>query len=331
MAIAPASDPLISRTSAASALVSRSMSRLPRLQRAEAAEIPPNRPSQNVAQPVNSVATPVRLSEPIAAAPSPAPPLLLAPTTPPSSIRPQSGAQQYQQRWAALQLGLTYTRMAADSFHPQWATATQQPTYEQWVSLLGNEARAMAAGQGSNRLSVLVGDSISQWFPVEQLSRDRFWLNQGISGDTSAGVLRRLSLFQNTRPTEIHLMVGINDLRRGASNADLLSNLSQIMQQLRQDHPQAQILVYSILPTRLPALPPERIYDINQNLEAIARQQKVAYVDLQRFFAEETSGILRHDLTTDGIHLSRQGYALWQWAIGYLTQPPQAIALDRQG
>ncbi|QKD84486.1 hypothetical protein HPC62_21905 [Thermoleptolyngbya sichuanensis A183] len=268
--------------------------------------------------------SPVQVAVASSSAPAPTltAPTLTAPVltdvVPTSRVRPQSGAQQYQQRWAALRQGRTYTRIAADSFAEQWINATEQPTYEQWVTLLGYEARAMAAGQGNNRLSVLVGDSISQWFPVEQLSRDRFWLNQGISGDTTAGVLRRLSLFQDTRPADIHVMVGINDLRRGVSNAEVLNNLSQIMQNLRQTHPQARIWIYSILPTRLPALPPERIFALNQNLEAIARQQQVAYVDLQRFFAEEPSGILRRDLTTDGIHLSRTGYALWQWAIGYL-------------
>ncbi|GAB4459409.1 MAG: hypothetical protein OHK0037_04770 [Elainellaceae cyanobacterium] len=271
-------------------------------------------PVQNVTQSVTTGRSPAQL----AAASSSAPVLLSSPAAPASRVRPQSGPQQYQQRWAALRQGLTYTRIASDSFAADWLDATEQPTYEQWVSLLRHEARAMAAGQGGNRLSVLVGDSISQWFPAEQLSRDRFWLNQGISGDTTAGVLRRLSLFQDTRPADIHLMVGINDLRRGATNAEVLNNLSQIMQELRQTHPQSRIWVYSILPTRLPALPPERIFELNQNLEAIARQEKVAYVDLQRFFAEESSGILRRDLTTDGIHLSRTGYALWQWAIGYL-------------
>ncbi|MFQ3617575.1 MAG: GDSL-type esterase/lipase family protein [Cyanobacteriota bacterium] len=261
--------------------------------------------------PMQTAAAPSPLSIPI---PIPT----LTEVAPARRLRPQSGAQQYQQRWAALQQGRTYTRIATDSFAEQWINATEQPTYEQWVNLLGYEARAMAVGQGNNRLSVLLGDSISQWFPVEQLSRDRFWLNQGISGDTTAGVLRRLSLFQGTRPADIHVMVGINDLRRGASNAEVLNNLSQIMQELRQAHPQARIWIYSILPTRLPALPPERIFALNQNLAAIARQQQVAYVDLQRFFAEESSGILRRDLTTDGIHLSRTGYALWQWAIGYL-------------
>lgn len=280
---------------------------------------PPTRPPQvGSAQTVTQSVTTRRSPAQLAAASSPAPVLLPSPAAPASRVRPQSGPQQYQQRWAALRQGLTYTRIASDSFAADWLDATEQPTYEQWVSLLRHEARAMAAGQGNNRLSVLVGDSISQWFPVEQLSRDRFWLNQGISGDTTAGVLRRLSLFQDTRPADIHLMVGINDLRRGATNAEVLNNLSQIMQELRQTHPQSRIWVYSILPTRLPALPPERIFELNQNLEAIARQEKVAYVDLQRFFAEESSGILRRDLTTDGIHLSRTGYALWQWAIGYL-------------
>ena len=286
-----------------------------------------NRPRLSQTRTVQSTTTgrsPVQIAAASSPAPVPAAPVPTVPlptqaeVVPASRLRPQSGAQQYQQRWAALRQGKTYTRIAPDSFAEQWINATEPPTYEQWVTLLRYEARAMAAGQGNNRLSVLVGDSISQWFPVEQLSRDRFWLNQGISGDTTAGVLRRLSLFQDTRPADIHVLVGINDLRRGASNAEVLNNLSQIMQELRQTHPQARIWVYSILPTRLPALPPERIFALNQNLAAIARQQQVAYVDLQRFFAEESSGILRRDLTTDGIHLSRTGYALWQWAIGYL-------------
>ncbi|WP_448603844.1 GDSL-type esterase/lipase family protein [Thermoleptolyngbya sp.] len=286
-----------------------------------------NRPRLSQTRTVQSTTTgrsPVQIAAASSPAPVPTAPMPTVPiptqaeVVPASRLRPQSGAQQYQQRWAALRQGRTYTRIAPDSFAEQWINATEPPTYEQWVTLLRSEARAMATGQGNNRLSVLVGDSISQWFPVEQLSRDRFWLNQGISGDTTAGVLRRLSLFQDTRPADIHVLVGINDLRRGASNAEVLNNLSQIMQELRQTHPQARIWVYSILPTRLPALPPERIFALNQNLAAIARQQQVAYVDLQRFFAEESSGILRRDLTTDGIHLSRTGYALWQWAIGYL-------------
>jgi lysophospholipase L1-like esterase len=204
--------------------------------------------------------------------------------------------------------------LPVDSFYESWSNATQQPTYEQWTGLLGQEARAIASGQGSNRLTVLVGDSLLLWYPPEQLSSDRLWLNQGISGDTTAGILRRLSAFSQTRPDTIHVMAGINDLRQGATDETVLTNLRQIMRQLRQTHPRAQIIVHSILPTRLAALPTERIHRLNQNIEAIAYQENVNYLDLQPNFIG-TDGILRRELTTDGLHLSRNGYAVLQAAL----------------
>jgi lysophospholipase L1-like esterase len=232
----------------------------------------------------------------------------------PSIPKPTTGSQLYQQRWAALRAGRIYTRLPASSYAETWLNATEQPTYEQWVNLLAQEAAVMANGQGENRLTVLLGDSLSLWLPMEQLSRDRFWLNQGISGDTTAGVLKRLSAFANTRPDAIHVMIGINDLRQGATDETVLNNARQIMQRLRQAHPNAHVLIYSILPTRLAALPSDRIRSLNQRLAYIARQEQVSFHDLQAHFID-AQGNLRRDLTTDGLHLSRDGYAVWHQAL----------------
>jgi lysophospholipase L1-like esterase len=229
-------------------------------------------------------------------------------------VRPLTGGQLYQQRRVALRAGRVYTRLPVSSYEQFWLNATMQPTYEQWVELLTAEAGAIARGQGSNRLTVLVGDSLYLWYPQEQLAGDRFWLNQGISGDTTTGVLQRLSAFSQARPDRIRVMVGINDLRRGATDEQVLSNLRQIMRQLQHSHPTAQIFVQSILPTRLVAIPASRIAGINDRLAAIAQQEGVNFVDLQSHFAD-TSGDLDSSLTTDGLHLNPQGYAVWQMAL----------------
>ncbi|NJN01757.1 MAG: lysophospholipase [Leptolyngbyaceae cyanobacterium SL_1_1] len=231
--------------------------------------------------------------------------------------RPHSGNQLYQQRRAALLQGQLYTRLSPDSFHSQWANASEQPVYSQWRQLLAQEASAMAAGQGQNRLTVVVGDSLSLWLPPEWLPTDQFWLNQGISGDTTAGILQRLSAFDQTRPTTIHLMAGINDLKNGATNSEVLSNLQQIVQKLRQTHPQAHIIVHSILPTRLASLPSDRIAALNQQIDTMTAQAGADFLDLQPSFKDE-QGILRRELTTDGLHLSPQGYRLWQVALAAL-------------
>lgn len=239
--------------------------------------------------------------------------------------RPVSGPQLYLQRWAALQAGQTYTRLPGDSFHSAWMQASRQPTYEDWKELLAREAQAIASGQGSNHLSILLGDSISLWFPQEGLPSGKLWLNQGISGDTSGGILERLWAFADTRPDTIYLLAGINDLRRGLSDNEILWNQRAIVRRLKATHPQAEIVIQSILPTRLTEIPNDRIGKINQKLAAIAREEGVRYMNLNALFADRF-GNLRSELTTDGLHLNQNGYRVWQQA---LHRAESWIALHR--
>jgi lysophospholipase L1-like esterase len=227
--------------------------------------------------------------------------------------RPTSGGQLYQQRMTSLRMGLMYTRLASDSFRSAWSKPVAQPTHSQWEKLLRQEAKMMAAGQGNNRLTVLLGDSHALWFPCDRLAQDRFWLNQGLSGDTTAGVLKRVSTFAESRPDTIHVMVGINDLRKGKSDKEILSNLQQIMQKLRQQHPKAQIFIHSILPTRLAAIPSNRVRWLNYNIASLTKQESVNYLNLQPAFTD-ADGSLRRNLTTDGVHLNARGYQVWQTA-----------------
>jgi lysophospholipase L1-like esterase len=204
----------------------------------------------------------------------------------------------------------------------------QQLTYEQWVDLLDKEAKA-AVKNKPDRLTVLAGDSLSLWFPPGLLPSDRTWLNQGISGETSAGLLKRLNLFEKTEPQAIFLMIGINDLVKGMSDQDLLENYQQIVRELKQSHPKSRIIVQSILPhanqstnekrERLLDISNERIHSLNQKIAAIAQSAKVSYLDLQPLFVDN-EGYLRSELTTDGLHLSSQGYLVWRSAIQTFSQ-----------
>lgn len=232
----------------------------------------------------------------------------------PSQQRPASGAQLYQQRRLALQSGQLYTRLPVDTFAAQWSRATAQPTHEDWLQLLDREAQAVAAGQGSNRLEVVVGDSLSLWLPADRLPRDRLWLNQSISGDTTRGVLQRVKAFANTQPTRIHLLAGVNDLKNGIPEADIVRNLQLTVQRLQQNHPQAQIIVYSVLPTRRVEIPNDRVQSLNRQLSRMIRQQGVEFRNMHNAF-QDSWGQLHADLTTDGLHLNAQGYAVWQRAL----------------
>ncbi len=201
--------------------------------------------------------------------------------------------------------------------------------YQQWLDILQKEAN-VATQKRPQRLSILAGDSLSLWFPIELLPEDRYWLNQGISGETSYGLLKRLDLFDRTQPQVIFVMIGINDLIRGVSDEVILDNQQQIIGYLRRVHPKTQIVIQSILPhgdkeatwegrEKLLAITNTRIRQLNQQLQNIAAKQGVKYFDLYPLFINQ-QGYLRPEFSTDGLHLSPTGYVVWRTALQIYSQ-----------
>ncbi|EAW34646.1 SGNH/GDSL hydrolase family protein [Lyngbya sp. PCC 8106] len=199
-----------------------------------------------------------------------------------------------------------------------------QWTYQEWVAQLEREAQAVAT-KPPKHLTVLAGDSLSLWFPPDLLPTGRTWLNQGISGETSTGLLKRLKALDMTQPETVFIMIGINDLIRGIDDQTLLNNYREIVRDLRWVHPNTQIVVQSILPhsaekatwesrDRLLAIPNSRIRQLNRELEAIAIAEGAVYLNLHPLFTDE-QGKLRPELSTDGLHLNDRGYLVWKSGI----------------
>lgn len=229
--------------------------------------------------------------------------------SPDQPLQPRSGSQLFAQRRAALLAGQVHTRLARDQFYPAWASAMPVPTRQQWRSLLVQEANQVR--NTDEPVGILLGDSLSLWFPSDRLPPTRLWLNQAISGENTGDILRRLSTFGQTRPQIVYLMAGVNDLKQGASDQRILQNLRLIVQRLRQQHPQTRIVVQSILPPRSLPIASQRIARLNQQLRTLARQQGADYLDVSARMVDP-DGYLRADLTTDGLHLNANGYAVWQ-------------------
>ena len=196
--------------------------------------------------------------------------------------------------------------------------------YQKWVNILKQEAEVVAEKKPRN-LTIMAGDSLSLWFPSELLPDNKTWLNQGISGEKTAGLLKRLNLFDKTTPESIFVMVGINDLIAGVNDATILENQRQILNYLREKHPKSKIVVQSILPhqgeqatwegkEKLLAIPNSRIRNLNQQLRTIAAKEDVKYLNLYPLFADK-QGNLRSKFTTDGLHLNPNGYLVWSSAL----------------
>ena len=202
-------------------------------------------------------------------------------------------------------------------------------TYEQWLEVLKQEAAAVAKKQ-PERLTVLLGDSLSLWFPADQLPVDRLWLNQGISGDTTALIVKRLSFLDETKPQTVFVMAGINDFKKGNTVDEVIESYRTLLQNLKQKHASSEIVVQAVLPhgaemtamddrDQVLAIPNDQIVKFNQKLATLAKEEQLLFLNLHPLFADK-EGFLRSDLTTDGLHLNPSGYMVWSTAMQTFSQ-----------
>jgi lysophospholipase L1-like esterase len=159
---------------------------------------------------------------------------------------------------------------------------------------------------------VLLGDSKTAFGPWDDLIGPCF--NRGVSGMTTAQLLKYLPDLVPGYPDEIRIELGVNDfLLAGIGPYVSYRNYVKILEWIRDNRPAARVTVYSTLPTRRPYFN-QRITILNDLLSAyIAGQGEgsmIAWIDLWPAMTDE-QGLLRREFTVEGIHLNAQGYLQW--------------------
>ncbi len=127
-------------------------------------------------------------------------------------------------------------------------------------------------------------------------------VNAGVSGDTTAGGVRRVSWTLNSKPAIVILELGANDGLRGLSLQETKANLERIIQQFQQ----ASVTV--VLAGM--KLPPNYGQDYTEGFEALYQALAKQYrLTLIPFFLDgvATSSTLNQ---ADGIHPTGEGYRL---------------------
>jgi lysophospholipase L1-like esterase len=162
--------------------------------------------------------------------------------------------------------------------------------------------------------TVFVGDSITEGFPLDAAFRGRNVINRGISGDTITGVLERLDAsVTDLHPRQVYLMIGINNLVWApvSSIETFAEQYSELLPALRRAAPDAEVFVQSILPVAHGyARTNPQIRELNDRIRATAEREGFTYVDLWPRMTD-AEGKLRADYTTDGVHLTLEGYEAW--------------------
>ena len=162
---------------------------------------------------------------------------------------------------------------------------------------------------------VLFGDSLTEYGEWPQLMRESWrghtLSNQGIAGDTAYSARSRVRAVLDEKPDVVFVQMGINDLYMGAPEHEIISSLISIVTQIKGRLPKAQVFLQSMLPTGGPlAHLNSAIVRINAELMIKALPIDVTYVDAWAAMLNG-SNELNPAYTTDGVHLSPEGYTTW--------------------
>jgi lysophospholipase L1-like esterase len=164
---------------------------------------------------------------------------------------------------------------------------------------------------------VFMGDSITEnWVKADPGLFKQGVVGRGISGQTSPQMLLRF--FQDVidlHPQVVHIMAGTNDVAGNTgptSEKDFQNNLRAMVELARAHH--IRVALASIPPASAfswqPALrPAQTIQHLNAWLEQYARETHSRYIDYYAALNDGHGG-LKPDLSDDGVHPNRDGYAV---------------------
>lgn len=134
--------------------------------------------------------------------------------------------------------------------------------------------------------------------------------NRGISGDIAGGVLLRLGEIAYVKPSAVFLLIGINDLLfTGVTPEKLSSTIVEVTKTLHEKTPATKVFVQTILPTSKQELV-AKIAETNRLIRSKQNSQWFTIIDTHALFADKND-LMKKELSTDGIHLNENGYAVW--------------------
>lgn len=147
----------------------------------------------------------------------------------------------------------------------------------------------------------------------------------GLSGETSAGALRRVDWLLRERADVVVIETGANDGLRGLDPDTTQANLVGIIQRVRATNPQVRVLLAQMeAPPNLGAKYTREFRDVFMN---VARDQQVTLIP---FFLEGVAGDPALN-QADGIHPNEEGARraagrMWAVLAPVLRQVPGAFA-----
>lgn len=165
---------------------------------------------------------------------------------------------------------------------------------------------------------VMLGDSLTEQNDWSQtVQSDNAIRNRGIAGDTSDGLRQRLDETIASKPAIVFIMIGTNDLWTSNTPKQTVDNIVGMVNRISQHNPDTTIIIQTVLPVSSEPELNRQVRDINYRLKSSTSLGRTKFLDVHNAM-RDGDGNLSSAFTTDGVHLNKEGYAVWSAMISEL-------------
>ena len=180
---------------------------------------------------------------------------------------------------------------------------TREVAFEDFISIHHKERLIELSNDNNHYDVVFMGDSITEGGNFESVINNS--KNAGIAGDWITKTKDVVPYVVNYSPRKVYLMIGINSLRVFTLE-DCVTQYLELISLMVSEMPNTEIIIESVLPISVDA---QHIVIFNNFLKEFSVSLGLKYIDLYSLY--EVEGKLPDDITTDGLHLSSEGYEKW--------------------
>jgi lysophospholipase L1-like esterase len=162
---------------------------------------------------------------------------------------------------------------------------------------------------------LFLGDSLIEYFDWQQRFPDHVTGNYGIAGESVQGLLSRVMTIRESfaEADIVFIMSGINNVAMGDDN--FTGTYRAIIERLQSAYPGARIIANTLFPVSMDFISNETIKVVNMELEKLVEETGIELLNIYKRFVDTKGGAISEYLLEDGVHLSKDGYAVWSGAI----------------
>lgn len=171
-----------------------------------------------------------------------------------------------------------------------------------------------------NENIVFLGDSITEYYPIDEIYDDLPIIKSGVAGYKTTDLLSRLDkMVYQYNPTSVYILIGTNDLMKvkEEDKEKTVNNIKKIVKKIKENRSKTKIYIESIIPINekvdkkrymVGGRDNEAIKDVNNRLKEYCEEKNYTYIDMYSELEDE-DGRFSSKYTDDGLHPNNLGYA----------------------